>query len=91
MTIFEQQIAIDKAIEALMPLVQASADAGVTATIWKDASKAVRVLEQVYVALDRERKAQYCPGCGNEWAVRERVADSKYCQSCHNANDYMNI
>jgi len=57
MTTFEQQIAIDKAMEALMPLVKASADAGVTATIWKDATEAMRILDKAYVALAKERDA----------------------------------
>lgn len=57
-TTFEQQIAIDKAMEALMPLVQASADAGVSAIIWKDATEAIRILNKAYIALARERDAE---------------------------------
>lgn len=57
MTTFEQQIAIDKAMEALLPLVQASADSGVPATIWKDATEAYRILDKAYIALAKERDA----------------------------------
>ena len=68
MTTFEQQIAIDKAMEALTPLVQASADAGVNATIGEDVSEAMRILDKAYVALAvasaKLRKAQSAPVAG---------------------------
>lgn len=58
LTNFEQQIAIDKAMEALIPLVQASADSGVSAQTCQTAYHAYQILNKAFVALAKERDAE---------------------------------
>ncbi len=59
---------------------------------WSGCTDWYEIFDPVLDAFIDNREAEtQCPGCGNEWAHREHVEGSRYCQSCHNANEYFDI
>lgn len=57
-SLLDQWVAVDKAMEAILPLVQASADSGVSAEVCQHALHAYQILDKAYCALGRQRDAE---------------------------------
>lgn len=66
MTLHEQKLALEKAIEAIRPMTRLSYDDGVQASVWKEATLALLKLENAHLdvlkALDADMLRRYRAG-----------------------------